>query len=245
MKSRIILVLGLIILVLGLISFHGCEREKKLVRSVKQYERNIAALNDSVKVIIKDKNSVTFGEAAVVGDIKDITKSAAFKQLTEEKQRFYLDLVHTKGLLAAAEIQLSKKDSIKETKDVTNISTSKGDSITFKKGSIVNYCEDDTAKRLKWFADITVQNPFVFNFNYQYDLKINTEFKTNKDKSVVVNYKVNDPELKAISANSFTIPFEDQRTKWEKFMDKTYKVGFFVLPPAAFIGGLYLANRLR
>jgi hypothetical protein len=236
-KKYIPVVLILIIFILSGLYWKQCKRVSDQKDQVVKYELAIEALNDTIKKKFNGKDTV-FVEKTVSFDLEDIMNSAAYKSLSKDKQKFYKDLLGTKGLLASAEIQLSSKDSIIQYLEY-KLNTKVTDSLVcFKKNDSLDF-GDVKGTNLKYNEKLFFGDKLKRIFTYEYNVKINSTYRKEKDGSIVIEHKLDDPKASIIDGQSFMVPMDKPETKFKKFMRKT---GNYILMGVAFAGGIYIAK---
>lgn len=210
------------------------------------YEKTISALNDSVHVVIKNGQAF-YSQKAPEINLNDLVNSEYFKTLSDNQKKFYNDLKNIKGLISATQAELSKQGvSLAELslKAGGGTLTSNGDSLKFKYGQVLNFKEQDTTKKLQWKADVALKNPLDCKLTYDYKFKVSTTFERKKDKSIVVNYSMDDPELKVNNMQNFIIPKEEKRTALGRWLDKNKRPLQIAAGSVLFLGGGYLGFML-
>lgn len=204
----------IIVLVLGfLLTCNTIKNNKEKKQYQTETNNVIKALNDSIKFNKKDSS---FSKLVVQTDLNDFTKSELFKTLTKEKQQYFLELKKTKNLLASSQAQLIKKDTLISYL-LNNKGVYKNDSVCYSINDTLKFQQKDTTNNLQYFAEVLLNKPITLKIDYTYKLKINTEYIKQKDKSIIVKYKFDDPKIVTTDINSFIIPFEDiNKTKFQK-----------------------------
>lgn len=195
-----------------------------------RYETTISALNDSVHVALEGKNTIYYQKSPEI-DIKDLVNSEYFKTLSADQQAYYNELSKIKGLISSSKAELEKQGELIALL-MDHSGTLKNDSISFKAGTVLAFKELDTTKKLQWNSSITLDDEVKFKFNYDYKFNIQTTYERQKDKSIVVKYKIDDPDLKVNKMYNYTIPVET-KNGFQKWFDKNKK-------PIAIIGGSVL-----
>ena len=204
-----------IAIIFVLLYFKQCSDSKDRFND---YDRAIAALNDSIHKVISNKDTV-FIERVVSFDLKDILNSEAYKSLSKEKQKFLRDLLKVKGLLASAEITIESKDSIIDAlayqlnqyqTDSTICFVKNKDTIPFNK----------TTGNLQYKERIWFNDSIRREFDYAYKIKIQSTYTKEKDGSIIIKHKLDDPKAEVIEGIAYTIPLVDDipRTKIGKWL---------------------------
>lgn len=225
----------LIILVIFLLSiFMNFFMYNKIVNmgdKFDKYENTIKALNDTLTLKIDGQNAI-WSKLTPEININDLVNSEYFKNLSTDQQIYYKELQKIKGLIASTKAELTKHGEILDELNVSKDATIYKDSIKFLRGHEIAFSEKDTSKNLQWKSSILIDSVIQFKFDYDYKLNIQTNFIRNKDKSIKVEYKIDDKDLIMNKNYSFIIP-SVQRTKWELFIDKNknwlYPVGAGIL----------------
>lgn len=240
-KDLVVILLIILLFVGNVFMYNTIQNQSKKFET---YESAISAINDSIKVTIKD-GYTNYSQKAPEIDLKTLLNSEYFKTLSEDQQTFYKDLKSIKGLISATNAELSKHgkllDELNLDKTIANV---KGDSITFALGTPLSFKEKDTTKKFQWIAGIKINNPIGFNLEYDYKFNVLTTFERQKDKSIIVNYKIDDPDMKVNKILNFTIPQELPKSPLAKWVQKNKKslavVGGFI----AFSAGVYTGAKL-
>ena len=208
-------------------------------KAFKNYESTISAINDSIKITIKD-GFTNYSQKAPEIDLKTLVNSEFFKTLSEDQKKFYTDLKQIKGLISATNAEMSKHGELLDellVKDSNGII--KGDSISFALGTPLAFKEQDTTKHMQWKAGVNIDNPIRFKMEYDYKFNILTTFERQKDKSIIVNYKMDDPDLKVNKMLNFTIPQEQKKTALGRWVEKNKKPLLTIAGFAVFTAGAY------
>lgn len=239
----IIAILFLILLGTNLFMFYKILDLKK---DFKTYENTIGALNDSLTVTINN-GIATWQKQTPEIDLKKLLDSEYFKTLSEEQQQYYNELKKIRGLIASTKSELEKQAYILEELNTDHMASINADSITFGRGDTLHFAEVDTTKNLQWKSNIVLDSITQFAFDYNYKVDITTNFVRNKDKSIMVQYHINDPDLTMNKNYSFIIPQED-RNGFQKFMDKHGRwakpVGYGIIGAGLVGGGIYIGTKI-
>lgn len=237
-KDLILILLLLLLFVGNVFLFNKVQNQSK---DMEHYESAISAINDSIKITIKD-GFTNYSQKTPEIDLKTLINSEFFKTLSADQKKFYNDLKQIKGLISATNAEMSKHGElldellIKDSKGIV-----KGDSISFALGTPLSFNEKDTTKKLQWKAGINIDNPIRFKMEYDYKFNILTTFERQKDKSILVNYKIDDPDLKVNKMMNFTIPQEENKTVIGRWVQKNKKPlltigGFFIFSAGMYTG---------
>lgn len=233
-----------IIVALLLMNYYSMNRLNHMSQKFDTYENTISALNDTVKLTVVNGIN-NWSQKTPEIDIKDLTDSEYFKTLSQEQQAYYNELSKIKGLISSTKAELYKHGEIlAELKQEENPGNISNDSIAFKLGTELAFKETDTTKKLQWESKINLNKDISFAFNYDYKVNIQTTYERQKDKSIIVNYKIDDPDLKVNSMQNYIIPVEQKTTKFGKWFDKNKKVLRIVGGSVLFLGGGYLGYSL-
>ncbi len=232
----------IIVLVLGfLLTCNTIKNNKEKKQYQTETNNVIKALNDSIKFNKKDSS---FSKLVVQTDLNDFTKSELFKTLTKEKQQYFLELKKTKNLLASSQAQLIKKDTLISYL-LNNKGVYKNDSVCYSINDTLKFQQKDTTNNLQYFAEVLLNKPITLKIDYTYKLKINTEYIKQKDKSIIVKYKFDDPKIVTTDINSFIIPFEDiNKTKFQKQTKKNKVAIRIIANSIVFAGGVYVGYNI-
>lgn len=207
------------------------------------YENTIKALNDSIHVSIKN-GFTEYSKAAPEIYLDQLTNSEAFKSLAADQKKYYLELSKVKGLVSSTYAELQKQGTDIASLKGINPGTIKGDSISYKLGSELAFAQEDTSKALKWSGKLKLSAKPTFTLNYDYKFNIQSSFVRNKDKTIVVNYKINDPELKVEKMFNYIIPAEQKRTKLGRWFERNKATIYGVGAGAIFSAGGYVGYKL-
>jgi len=212
------------------------------------YENTIAALNDSIHVAIKN-GIAEYSKKTPEILLDQLTNSEYFKTLTAEQQKYYTELSKIKGLIAStkAEIQLQGEQLAELKSNVGAIEKdSLGNKICYRNTDTLNFVQQDTSKKFKWDAQLSFNSNFKpsLKLNYDYKFDIQTDFVRQKDKSIVVTWKINDPDLKVNDMHNFIIPQDQPKTKLGRWLDKNKKPLRFVGAACIFGAGGFVGYKL-
>jgi len=233
----------IIILILILGGTYFINKVNNMSNKFDNYERTIAAMNDSIHVTIK--NGITeYSKKSPEIYLDEFIKSEAFKSLTSDQQKYYNELTKIKGLITATNAELQKQGTDLAGLKGANPGQIKGDSISFKLGSTMPFAQTDTSKALKWSGLLTLDKNPSFKLDYNYKFNILTTFERNKDKSIVVKYKINDPELKINDMMNYNIPAEQKRTKFGRWLEKNKAPIQGTIAGLIFTSGGYIGYKL-
>jgi hypothetical protein len=203
-----------IVLVLGfLLTCNTIKNNKEKKKYQTENNYLVKALNAN---IIFNKKDSSYNKLTVQTDLNDFTKSELFKTLTKEKQQYFLELKKTKNLVSALKVELIKKDTL-----ISYLSNDKGtyknDSVCYSVKDTLKFQETDSTKNLQYFAEVSLTKPVKLKFDYTYKLNIEAGYTINKDRSINLTFKTNDPKIVVSNMDSYIIPFEDiQKTKFQK-----------------------------
>lgn len=218
-RNTTVLLLILICLILLFVNFFTINKISQLNNKFNNYENTIKALNDSITVTVKD-GYTQYSKLTPEIDLKDLLNSEFFNTLSKEQQEFYRELKQIKGLISATQIELKKQgQSIDNIVANQNPGIIDSNTISFELGTVLNFKERDTTKKLQWKSDVTLNDEISIVMFYEYDVNILTTYERQRDGTIVVNYKIDDPELIVQSMNNFIIPVQE-RKGMKKFWDK-------------------------
>ena len=206
------------------------------------YEKTIAALNDTI-THTKIKGYDLYSKPAPAMNINDLVNSEYFKTLSANQQQFYNELTKVKGLLSSTQAQLEKQGELLGSINVTKNDGSvddDGDSISFKRNTNLSFAETDSTKKLQWKATVNIDKQTTFKLDYDYNFDIQTNFVYQKNKSVVVTYKLNDPDLKVNKMMNFTIPENKPKTKFGQWVQRNKVTLGSIGAGLLFTGGTYV-----
>lgn len=211
-------------------------------KNLNQYELSISALNDSLISRIEN-NNIIYSKKVPEINIKDLINSEYFKTLEENQKQYYKELSKINGLIMSNQIELRKLSAITDESNISSNVILYDDSIKFLRGHEITFKEKDTSNKFQWNSKITIDSISKFDFDYTYDLKINTNFIRNKDKSIKVEYTLDDKNILMNKSYSFIIPMEN-KNKFQNFMNKN---GKWIYPSIGGIligSGIYIGTKL-
>lgn len=231
-----------------ILSIGGCEyynMKNNAKNQIANYENTIKALNDTITHTKTKDGKDVYSQAAAEMNLKALVESEYFKTLSADQQQFFSELKKVKGLLSATQAELRKQGelmgSIAEGKNPGNVN---GDSIAFKLGTVLNFAETDTTKKLQWKASLTIGKKIDFKLPYDYNFNIKTDFVRKKDKSIIVSYTLDDPELQVVKMMNYTIPKEEKLTRIGRWVDKNKKPLLVAGGIISFTAGGYAGYKL-
>lgn len=234
----------IIIFILIIFSFFSISKINNMNKKFDNYENSINALNDSIRKTISD-GITEYSKKAPEINIDDLINSEYFKTLSSDQQKFYSQLSKIKGLISASSADLQKQGELIEIILANqNPGTILNDSIAFKLGTQLSFKEHDTTKKLQWNSVITLDTTIKFKFNYDYKFNILTTYERQKDKSIIVKYKVDDPDLKINNMQNFIIPIDAKRTKFGQWFENNKKPFLCVGGTVLFVAGGYIGYNL-
>jgi len=235
-KNIIIGVLAFVVILLIFGQIKSCSSDNK---DKQRYENTIAALNDSLKKTVNAHGDTVFVQQAAEMTPKDIMNSVLYKTLDKETQQYIKELSKTKGLLASAKATITAQGEIikgYQYGEGTNVTDS---TVTFKKGSFVTFNEKN--KNLRADIKLTFTDSLKWNLGYEYKTEIITTWTREKDKSIKIEYKLDDLKAEVVNGKAFYIPADEQKSK----LNKTLKTIIWVaIPTISFIGGGYIGYKL-
>ncbi len=237
-KENLILVLAIAVIALVLLQVKSCNDRAADKASFQQFDKSIAAIDSKVTKGVNAQGDTVFTKGAASFTLKDLINSDAFKSLSAQNQQFYTELQKVKGLVASSNATiLAQSEIIKNLKPSAGESIT-GDSVCFAFGSTL-LVKDSTA-HLNFNHTLTFGEQVKSDLKYSYKTTIQTSFIRNKDKSIRVEYKLDDPNANVLSGQAFIIP-QEQQSGFAKFMSKQAK---WVFPVAAFVGGAYVGYKI-
>lgn len=240
-SGLIILIIFLLLLSNIFLIYKGFRQEENFNR----YENAILALNDSIHLSIENGKKVWSQKTPEI-NLDQLVNSEYFKTLESSQQNFYKELTKIKGLIASSQVELQKQGQIlaQTTNQLGQLAGTNGDSIQFKLGQKLEWNEQDTSKKFQWQASVILDQKPQFKFDYDYKFKINTTFQRQKDKSILIKYNLDDPELKVNKSYSYIVPKEEKRTKIGRFIDKNKKQILWTGAGILFVAGGATGYRL-
>lgn len=237
----------IIIILLLLFGIFAVNRMNNMGEKYNNLENTISAMNDTIQVINNNDGSKTYQQLSPEIYLKNLLETEYFKTLTTEQQEYYTELNDIKRLISATKAELQKQGEI-----LSEINSSQNpgeinlehDSISFKLGTKLLFSELDTTKKLQWDASLILDTNIKFKYNYDYKFDIMTTFARQKDKSILVKYNIDDPELKINSMQNFIIPPEQKNTAFGRWYSKNKKTINIVSGVVIFGTGGYLGYTL-
>lgn len=176
------------------------------------------------------------------GNIKDILNSEVFEHLSKQDQEFYTTLKKQKDVIASSQAIIALQAAFIKEYTLTHQATVNNDSISFKTGTALTF--EDTSTNLVWKSTIRIENPLGFKLDYVYNATINSTFKRNPDKSIQVEYTLNDPNARILNINSFIIP-QENKSKFQTWKDK-HRKPFNISVGAILLGtGIYVGSKIQ
>lgn len=240
-KKNFALIMTVIAIALFLFSWKQCSDLKSAKQDAKSFDQTVAALNDSIKRVIKKNGDTVYVEKVASFSLKDIVNSEAFKSLSKEKQQFYLELQKTKGLLAAQTAKLHVQDSIIRTIGYDSSVVNNGTTVCFPLGDTTSV--KGTEGKLKYKVKLTFADSLKYKIFYQYNINIKSTYVRNKDGSVTMEYKLDDSNASIESGQAYIVPSAtSELSKWQRFIRGLNKYG---TPIATFIGGYYIGSKIH
>lgn len=216
-------IIALLIIAVVVIGVQKCEGDSKHKAEIAQFDQTVTALSDSIRKTVNSKGDTVYSEKVVYGDLNDITETEYFKQLSKEKQAYYLDLKKTKGLLAASQETIQKQGELiallTDTVGVRSDST-----VCYDYGDKI-IVPDTTVNKLTYSGDITFEREKVkLAIKYDYKVQISSKVKEyKKDGSIVIEHTLDDPNAKIVQGESFLAP-APKKTFWQKAWSVTKDV---------------------
>lgn len=211
-----------------------------------KYENTISALNSTIEHTVSDGIDKWSKKSPEIL-LNDLINSEYFKTLSADQQKYYKDLQKIKGLISSTQVELEKHGQMLGSLQAGTIekdSTGK-EFIKFALNDTLKFNEKDTTKKFQWNASVIMSNPVLFNTDYTYKPKIKTDFIRLEDKSIKVEYTIDDPELKVNNIQNFIIPIEtDTRGPLKKWLNKNKVPLSITAGTAVFIGGTYVGYKL-
>ncbi len=215
----------IVAIIFAVLYFSKCSSDRE---KFKEYDRAVAALNDSIRKVISKKDTV-YIERVVSVNLNDILNSEVYKSLSKEKQKFLKDLLKVKGLLASAEVTIESKDSIIDALAYQLGQYQTDSSVCFKKNKDTIPFNKKTGnlqyKERIWFNDSIRRD-----FDYTYRIKIQSTYTKEKDGSIIIKHKLDDPKAEVTEGIAYTIPPVGKipRTKVGKWLQQNKAAAYLV-----------------
>lgn len=246
-KKDIFYIIVIVLMLFGGIVFYTNSMANEKAK-YENYEKTISALNDSIHVTIKN-GIAEYSKKTPEILLDQLTNSEYFKTLSEEQKKYYNELSKIKGLIAStkAELQLQGQQLAEIKNKVGEVETdSLGTKICYRTTDTLQFAQQDTSKKFKWDAQMFFDKQFKpsLNMNYDYKFDIQTDFVRNKDKSIVVNWKINDPDLKVNDMHNFIIPQEQPKTKFGRWLERNKHPLQYIGGAIIFSAGGYVGYKL-
>lgn len=239
-KNWAFVVLAIAVLLL-LLNIKQCNDGRKAAASAEKFDQSIAAINDTLKKVRNANGDTVFQKRVAEYNLKALLTSESFKSLSIDNQKFYLELTKVKGLIASSQATINSQAEI-----IKNLSYDKGtvitdSSICFKKNS--TKVIGDSTTSLKFKHTLTFGDKLGSDFKYTYNAKVQTSFIRNKDKTITIEYKIDDPNANVINGQAFIVPIIEL-TKLQKFMEVNGRWVRPVVLSATTFGGVYMGYKL-
>lgn len=243
MTTREIIIISVFLVIFILFGVLFFNKINNMSDKFDNYENTINALNDSIHVSIN--NGITeYAKKTPEIYLDEFINSEIFKTLSDDQKQFYNDINKIKGLISATNAQLQKQGTDLATlKNNQNSGVINNDTISYKLGTVLEFEQIDTTKALKWNGVLTLNKTPQFKLTYNYKFNIQTSYERQKDKSIVVKYQIDDPELQVNEMFNYTIPTET-KTKFGRWIDKNKKVFEITTGSVLFLGGGYIGYNL-
>lgn len=234
-------IITVIAILLLLLNIKQCNTGNEQQARFDKFDKAIAAIGDTLKKTVNAQGDTVFAKKVAEFSLKDLVNSESFKSLSEENKKFYLELQKTKGLIASSQATISAQAEV-----IKNLSYGSGATVTptdvcFKKGSTQEIA--DSTKHLHFKHVLTFGDKLKSDFSYKYEATIKTSFVRNKDKTITVEYKLDDTDAVMKKGQAFIIPIEE-KTKFQKFIDKNKNWLAPVGSGLLFSGGVYVGYKL-
>lgn len=233
------LVIFILLTAITLMMFFGIKSCNDDNKTKQRYENTIVALNDSLKKVVNSKGDTVFIEKAAEMTPKDIMNSALYKTLDAKTQEYIKELAKTKGLLASANATIVTQGEIIKGYQYGSGVTQTDSTVTFKKGDLVSF--PYKSKNLTTDVQLTFRDSLDWKLKYKYQADITTTWTREKDKSIKIEYKLDDPNAQMVNGKAFYIPVDEQKSKLNKTLKTILTIA---VPSACFIGGAYVGYKL-
>lgn len=225
-KEYGLLIIALLLICMLALQLQKCQGDKDQRAALVKLDQNLTALDDSIKKKLNQNGDTVFSERSVDMSIDDLVKTSFFKQMSKEKQQYYLDLQKTSGLLAASYEVIHKQDSLLASLKY-NVGTKNDSGVCFKYGDTLDIPKD-TVNRFVYEGGLMFRKDAPkLALKYSYQTKLSSKYIRNKDGSVSIEHQLDDPNASIIEGQSYIVP-APKLTKWEKFkrgFNVTLKVG--------------------
>ena len=243
MTKREIILIIIFLVILFLAGSFFISKINNMGDKFDKYESTISALNDSIHISIKD-GITEYTKKTPEIYLDEFVKSEVFKTLSEDQKQFYTDLNKIKGLISATNAQLQKQGTdLAIIKDNQETGIINNDTISYKLGTTLEFEQIDTTKSLRWNGLLTLNKKPEFKLTYDYKFNIQTSYERQKDKSIIVKYQIDDPELKVTKMFNYTIPTET-KTKFGRWIEKNKMIFNVTTGSALFLSGGYIGYKL-
>jgi hypothetical protein len=237
-KDNLLLIMAIGILALGLMLIKSCKDASDAKQRYDNFDKSLSAIESKITKTKNAQGDSVFVKGAASITLKDLVNSDAFKNLSAQNQQFFTELQKVKGLVASANATIQSQSEIIQTLKPQTGETVTKDSLDFKRGS--KLVIQDSTPHLKFNHTLILDNPIKSDLKYTYQATIQTSFIRNKDKSIRVEYKLDDDKATVTNGQAFIIP-QEQQTPFAKFLDKQAR---WVLPVATLVGGVYIGAKI-
>lgn len=244
MNNKNLLIGGILILVLLIGNVFLINKINNINDKFENYENTIRALNDTISVSIE--NGITkYSKLTPEININDLINSEFFNTLTEEQQNFYKELQNIRGLISSTRVLLNRQgELINEILEKENPGDIIDSNICFNLGQTLKFKEEDETNALQYEAKVILDSIIRFKFNYDYNVNIQTSYIRQRDNSILVKYKIDDPKLTVQEMQNFTIPAREFKGPFEEWLYKNRRPLKFVGGTVLFGAGVYTGYKI-
>ncbi len=187
------------ITLLVVILYQNYRFKKDLIAEQAKVQISIQALNDTLR-IIKEDNQTVYEDMAVITDINNIMSSPDFSLLSKERQDYYKNLSKLNNVLADMQAQISFISKKVNEGNYGQGVKIVGDSIKVKKGTVLS--DTSIAQSYKLYQSLTLSNNPIWSHKLEMNLKLRTSWEEREGK-VYARFYSEDPDFKVDYIDSY------------------------------------------
>lgn len=244
-KDYAVLILIGVVLILLLTNISTCNSKKNSEELASQFDKSIAALNDTLKKTVNKEGDSVWQQKTVSIALDAFVNSETFKSLDKDKQKWFAELQKTKGLLAAAEATIQYQRTFIDSltyKGSSAVASETDSTVCFYKGDSLVFNNPSKDTTFTYTSKINFNKDKVeHTLQAKFNLDLQVTHKKDKKGNYLIEYKASDNRVTITNGKSYMIP-QIELTKFQKF---NMKYGVWVYPSIAFTGGFYLGTRFR
>lgn len=239
-----LILLGIVFILL-ITNVSTCNSKKNSEELASQFDKSIAALNDSLKKTVNKEGDSVWQQKTVSIALDAFVNSETFKSLDKDKQKWFAELQKTKGLLAAAEATIQYQRTFIDSltyKGSSAVASETDSTVCFYKGDSLVFNNPPKDTTFTYTSKINFNKDKVeHTLEAKFNLDLQITHKKDKKGNYLIEYKPSDDRVVIKNGKSYMIP-QIELTKFQKF---NMKFGVWIYPSLAFTGGFYLGTRFR